>query len=87
MSPCPICGTDCPADWLTCANCGWDVTPESRLAIAQQPSHLHWGRSLWQRLQRELALTQRFEAIEQRLAQLEHDRLEHDRLSQDESAQ
>lgn len=82
MSPCPICGTDCPADWLTCPTCGWDVTPESRWAIAQQPSHLHWGRSLWQQVQRESALTQRLGAIEQRLT-----RLEYQHSSPDESTQ
>lgn len=71
MLPCPICGGNCQEDWLACPDCDWDVTPESRQAIAQQPSHLYWGRSLWQRLQRELALNQRFETIEQRLSQLE----------------
>ena len=80
--PCPICGTSCQEDWLTCPSCGWDVTPESRLAIAQHPSHLYWGRSLWQRLQGELALKQRLEAIEQRLSHLEQSQ-----ASLDESAE
>ncbi|TVR15075.1 MAG: hypothetical protein EA395_01710 [Phormidium sp. GEM2.Bin31] len=71
MSPCPICGTHCQDDWLTCPTCGWDVTPESRRAIAENPSHLYWGRSLWQRLQQELALTQRLATLEQRLDDLE----------------
>ncbi|USR90280.1 GUN4 domain-containing protein [Phormidium yuhuli AB48] len=71
MSPCPICGTDCQEDWLSCPRCGWDVTPESRGAIAENPSHLYWGRSLWQRLDQEVTLNRRLAMLEQRLFDLE----------------